>query len=514
MRWIVASLMVLLTGALAGDQKAGALKERIGEWKAKLAAVEEVIAHTDDAKARTGAQAQAEELREHIARATAELKAVHAEAQPKKLVEAQPKKVLDVERPKKPALAAKPERALKPEKPGRKPEGREAEDLEKLGRTVDRVAELRKQAIAAKRAGELDRSRDLWLEAEELAATLKRRGREDDPRKGREDDPGAQTERAFARARDALGRDDVRAAGQAFGHAAGLLRDMVDAPDMGPEDLRWCRGWIGKLLGGAEEVGRRGHEDMARRLHEAGKDLMAALDRRQDAPGPRPDVVQRIEGLRAEQEKVHGRIRELERVRGELEREVRRREAGVDAAEGEKREALMREFRAAAEKREHVSAELAELRAHAARLDHERGRIEERLRVAGERPLRRDDAPRDRATVERIGAIEREVAEHAQARAHLRGQIAQIEKRFAGAEGPRPELQRELERLHEGLAAHQRAFQDLRRRRAELGEGARSAPPPRAVERPGDGAMRAEIEALRAEVRELRRLLQDALRKD
>ncbi len=487
MRLIVISLVVLLAGAYAGEEKISALKERVGELKAKLVEVEKAIEHADNEEAKARAKAHAQELRGAIERGVQELNEFRAKA------------------------AA--------EKPARGPAAREGGGLERI---VDRIAELRKQAIIAKREGRLDQARELWLESEKLDATLKRELGEGAPAPKPDVPPGEVVERAFGEAKQALEQKRVEAAGQAFKQATQALERIVNGPRMGPEDANWCRERIQRLMGGADVLAERGHADMAERLRGSAKELMAAFERQQGRPGPdaRPgaDLERRMAELTKEREKVEARIGELERARGELDREVDRREAAVREAEGEKREALKRELMAVVEKLKAVGAELDELRAHAAKLDQQRARVEGAMREGGERPRREGDRPVNPELMEKLRNVEREAAENAQIVAKLRAEISEIEKKASMVDGERREgMQRELRELRDKLAVHQRNVQELRGRRAELQKAAGVEPrpdaPARRVERDRPQDPRAEIEALRAEVRELRRLLQEALKK-
>ena len=84
MRLIVATLVLLLTGAFAGEEKTAALEGRIGELKNKLVQAEKAIENADNDEARAKAKGRAQELRAAIERAAQELKAVRAEGRPEK----------------------------------------------------------------------------------------------------------------------------------------------------------------------------------------------------------------------------------------------------------------------------------------------------------------------------------------------------------------------------------------------------------------------------------------------
>ncbi|HAK96284.1 MAG TPA: hypothetical protein DCM87_15155 [Planctomycetes bacterium] len=309
----------------------------------------------------------------------------------------------------------------------------------------------------------------MWLEAERLDQALKREMGEapQPPREGppRDVPPPEALERAFNAAREALAGKRWEAAEGALRHAVEILAGMVRRPELGPEDARWCRGRIEKLMGGAAAFKEAGREDMAEFLQGAAKRLMGALDARKgrESPEKRPDLAkleQHLRELGKERENLGRRMEELEGARREIAQNVERREAAVREAEGERREALKRELQAVIEKLERVAAELNEVGAHAKKIEAERDRVAaelknvrregDRERPRAERPVRRDGDAAPERPVRRDGDVERE----------------------------RP-VKRD-------------------------GDAVR--------ERPDEA--RAEIEALRAEVRELRRLLKEALKRD
>ena len=272
MRLIVATLVLLLTGAFAGEEKTAALEGRIGELKNKLVQAEKAIENADNDEARAKAKGRAQEL-----------KAVRAEGGP--------------------------------EKPERKPEAREGGPLEKM---VDRIAELRKKALFAKREGRPEQARELWLEAEKLDAVLTREIGEGPAREAGDVPPAEDLERAFGQAKEAIASRRFDAAGEALRRAVDGLRRMVNRDRLGPEDARWCRERIEWLVGSAEALERAGQAGMAQKLRESAQGLFAALDRRGARPEKpdreRPDRPDRPEDPRAEIERLRAEIRDLRRI--------------------------------------------------------------------------------------------------------------------------------------------------------------------------------------------------------
>ncbi|HNU26151.1 MAG TPA: hypothetical protein PKJ38_08550 [Planctomycetota bacterium] len=495
MRLIVATLVLLLTGAFAGEEKTAALEGRIGELKNKLVQAEKAIENADNDEARAKAKGRAQELRAAIERAAQELKAVRAEG--------------------------------RPEKPERKPEAREGGPLEKM---VDRIAELRKKALFAKREGRPEQARELWLEAEKLDAVLTREIGEGPAREAGDVPPAEDLERAFGQAKEAIASRRFDAAGEALRRAVDGLRRMVNRDRLGPEDARWCRERIEWLVGSAEALERAGQAGMAQKLRESAQGLFAALDRRGARPEKpdreRPDRPDRPDGapgaelrqrraqIGAELEKIGGRLRELEEARAELGKEVERREGAVREAEGEKREVLERELMPLVEKFKAVAAESDELKERASGLERQRARIDNAAREGGGRPRAEAPSPENRELRERLRNIEREMAENAEMSANLRAEIVELEKGMSQVEGERREgMRREVAQLHERLAAREWHLFRLRLARMELEQAAAGGPRREVkVDRPEDP--RAEIERLRAEIRDLRRILQEALKKD
>ena len=301
-------------------------------------------------------------------------------------------------------------------------------DLVKL---IDRVAQLRKEALRLKRAGKHEEAKRKWLEADSLDKQLHRRM---GVREKREPEPRRRSAR----------------------------RERPEGPPPREAQLDALMREREELRRHLEEIEGPKMHDIDRAIEEL-KEVIRRLDNEEKRVGPRKrlaELTAQKHQLKWEADRIRRRLRELEKRIAELHPPAPGRRPPAPP-EAERAEALRREARGLEERHREL-----ERRLHALEEEHRRtaGRLEELAdkieRVEG--PAR-EELQAERRRLEALARAIEERAEGVRARMH------EIERRLE-------EVKRELERVE------------------------------------GKPDPWEEIERLRAEIRQLREILNKALR--